>query len=50
VEEEEYKTQNDKIMFLIDARWPMFEPNSKGECHITNCLSLALAVMKTKVL
>ena len=27
----------------------MFKKNSKNEFHIVNCLSLALAVLKTKV-
>jgi len=44
------RTLNDRIIFLIDGRFPMFQRNSKNECHIVNCLSLALAVMKTKII
>ena len=36
-EEEEiddsYKTVDDHIIFLIDAREPMFQPNKVGEVH-----------------
>jgi ATP-dependent DNA helicase 2 subunit 1 len=49
-EEDEFKTPNDRIIFLIDARSPMFETNDKGESHMKNCLSVALAVMKTKII
>ncbi len=49
-EEDEYKTPNDRIIFLIDARQPMLETNQKGESLIKNCLSVALAVMKTKII
>lgn len=48
-EEEEFKSSVDRIMFLIDARAPMLSQNSKGETQIQNCLSVALEVMKTKV-
>ena len=40
----------DRIIFLIDARHAMFEKNRSGEVHIENCMKVALAVMKTKII
>jgi ATP-dependent DNA helicase 2 subunit 1 len=48
--EEVLGNSNDLIIFLIDGRAPMFEPNARGETHIQNCLSIALAVMKSKII
>lgn len=47
--ENDYKSSEDRIIFLIDARSDMFEKNSKGEVHFENCVKVALAVMKTKI-
>jgi hypothetical protein len=49
-DENEFKTGEDRIIFLIDARSAMFEKNSLGEVHLQNALSVALAVMKTKII
>lgn len=48
-EEENFKTLNDCIVFLVDARQPMLQVNSKGETHLLNCLKVLLAVMKSKI-
>lgn len=47
--ENDYKTAEDRIIFLIDARSNMFEKNALGEIHFENCVKVALAVMKTKI-
>ena len=47
--ENDYKTAEDRIIFLIDARSNMFEKNARGEIHFENCVKVALAVMKTKI-
>jgi ATP-dependent DNA helicase 2 subunit 1 len=49
-EDEEFKNSNDRIIFLIDARSAMFQPNAQAEIQFTNCLKIALAVMKTKII
>jgi ATP-dependent DNA helicase 2 subunit 1 len=49
-EEEEFQNSHDRILFLIDAREAMCSLNSKGESHLRNCLTVALEVMKTKVI
>jgi hypothetical protein len=44
-EEEEdpfYKSVNDHIVFLIDAREDMFVSSSAGEQHFVNALKVAL--------
>ncbi len=48
--DDEYKTPDDHILFVIDARPEMFELNSKGESHIINSLKVALSVMKSKII
>jgi ATP-dependent DNA helicase 2 subunit 1 len=48
-EDEEFKSSNDRIIFLIDARESMYCENAKGERYIANCLRVVLEVMKTKV-
>ena len=47
--ENDYKTAEDRIIFLIDARSNMFEKNALGEVHFENCVKVALAVMETKI-
>lgn len=47
--ENDYKTAEDRIIFLIDARSHMFEKNALGEIHFENCVKVALAVMKSKI-
>ena len=47
--ENDYKTAEDRIVFLIDARSQMFEKNALGEIHFENCVKVALAVMKSKI-
>ena len=47
--ENDFKTAEDRIIFLIDARSNMFEKNALGEVHFENCVKVALAVMKTKI-
>ena len=47
--ENDYRSAEDRIIFLIDARSDMFEKNSLGEVHFENCVKVALAVMKSKI-
>lgn len=47
--ENDYKSAEDRIIFLIDARSNMFEKNSLGEVLFENCVQVALAVMKSKI-
>lgn len=47
--ENDYKTAEDRIMFLIDVRSHMFEKNKLNEVHFDNCIKVVLAVMKTKI-
>lgn len=47
--EDDYKSSEDRIIFLIDARSNMFEKNKTGEIHFENCVKMALAVMKSKI-
>lgn len=48
---EDYEIGHDRIIFLIDGRSSMFDRyTSKNESYIANCLSLALAVMKSKII
>lgn len=49
-EEEEFKSSNDRIIFLIDGRDSMYCENAKGERYVANCLRVVLEVMKTKVI
>lgn len=48
-EDEEFKSSNDRIIFLIDCRDAMYSENNNGERYIVNCLRVVLEVMKTKV-
>ena len=48
-DENDYKSAEDRIIFLIDARSDMFEKNNLGEVHFQNCVKVALAVMKSKI-
>ena len=41
---------NDRIIFLIDGRQAMTEKNTNGETHLQNSLTIALAVMKSKII
>ena len=45
----EYKSFDDHIIFLIDARKEMLKKNSRGEIMIINALKLLLAVLKSKI-
>ena len=47
--ENDYRSAEDRIIFLIDARSDMFERNNLGEVHFENCVKVALAVMKSKI-
>jgi Ku70/Ku80 N-terminal alpha/beta domain len=47
--ENDYKTAEDRIIFLIDVRSYMFEKNKLNEVHFNNCIKVVLAVMKTKI-
>jgi uncharacterized protein YegL len=47
--ENDYKTAEDRIIFLIDVRSHMFEKNKLNEVHFNNCIKVVLAVMKTKI-
>jgi hypothetical protein len=49
-DEDDFKTAEDRIVFLIDARPDMFEKNRLGEVHFENCVKVALAIMKTKII
>lgn len=49
VDESEYKTFEDHIIFLIDGRKDMYKSNSKGEIMIVNALKLLIAVLKSKI-
>lgn len=49
-EDEEFRSQTDRMVFLIDARADMLETNSKGETHLQNCLAVALEAIKTKII
>jgi ATP-dependent DNA helicase 2 subunit 1 len=48
--EGEFNTTNDRIIFLIDGRAAMTEKNANGETHLQNSLTIALAVMKSKII
>jgi len=48
--EGEFSTVNDRIIFLIDGRSGMAETNANGETHLQNSLTIALAVMKSKII
>ena len=48
--EQDFKTSEDRCIFLIDARKEMFEKNRSGEIHIINCMKVALEVMKSKII
>ncbi len=48
--EGEFNTVNDRIIFLIDGRAGMSERNTNGETHLQNSLTIALAVMKSKII
>ena len=48
--EQDFKTSEDRCIFLIDARKAMFEKNRSGEIHIINSMKVALEVMKTKII
>jgi len=48
-DEEEYRTQNDRTIFLIDGDITMFRPNLAGELHVRNVLHFALEYMKLKI-
>lgn len=46
-----YKSVNDHIVFLIDAREDMFVANpTSAEQHFINSLKVALVVMKSKII
>lgn len=47
--EDEFRSVEDHVLFLIDARPAMFEKSDKGEAFIVNCLRVAQNVMKTKI-
>lgn len=49
-EDDPYKSVNDHILFLIDAREDMHSKNKSGETHFLNSLKVALAVMKSKII
>eukprot|EP01042_Synura_sphagnicola_P010521 gene10521-13498_t len=49
-EDEEFRSQTDRMVFLIDARADMLETNSKGETHLQNCLAVALEAITTKII
>ena len=44
--DEELRTVNDNLIFLINARASMFQENNKGVSHIIDALAFALDVMK----
>lgn len=46
----DFNTANDRIIFLIDGRTAMSEVNTNGETHLQNSLTIALAVMKSKII
>jgi hypothetical protein len=48
--EGDFNTVNDRIIFLIDGRAAMAERNSNHESHLQNSLTIALAVMKSKII
>jgi hypothetical protein len=48
--EGDFNTVNDRIIFLIDGRGAMAERNSNHESHLQNSLTIALAVMKSKII
>ena len=48
--EGEFNTVNDRIIFLIDGRAGMSGRNTNGETHLQNSLTIALAVMKSKII
>lgn len=47
---EEFKAAADRLIFLIDAREAMQKKNKHGEVIAIHCLSIALSVMKSKVI
>lgn len=49
-EDEEFRNQTDRMIFLIDARESMLQSNKKGETQLQNCLSVVLEVIKTKII
>ena len=49
-ENDEFKTFEDQIVFLIDASEPMGLCNAHGEIHLVNSLRVALAVFKSKII
>ena len=50
-DETEYKTKEDRIIFLIDARKEMLEnKTSTGQSHLQNSLAFVVAVMKSKII
>lgn len=49
VDDAEYKSFEDHIIFLVDCRKDMFKQNSKGEIMVVNALKLLIAVLKSKI-
>lgn len=47
--DEEYRSAEDHVLFLIDSRPSMFARSASGEAWIVNCLRVAQSVMKSKV-
>jgi hypothetical protein len=48
--EDECRTFEDQVIFLIDASDSMNGCNTHGEVHMVNCLRVALATMKSKII
>ena len=47
---DDFRSYEDQIIFLIDARENMSTKNSRGEVHMINSLRVAFAVMKSKII
>ncbi|CAM9181670.1 unnamed protein product, partial [Ectocarpus fasciculatus] len=47
--EDEFRSTEDHVLFLIDARSAMFARTEAGEAYIVNCLRVVQNVMKTKI-
>ena len=47
--EDEFRSTEDHVLFLIDARPAMFAKTDAEEAYVVNCLRVAQNVMKTKI-
>lgn len=47
--EADFRSADDHVLFLVDARPAMFSRSDCGEAFIVNCLRVAQSVMKSKI-